>query len=73
LGIGHGEHGSFGHVEGLFKDTVDIGVLRRFSDLTGGRPLLVEGAKTQARDGKYRRIRVELKKQNLKARAREGR
>ncbi len=102
LGIGHGEHGSFGHAEGLFKDTVDIDVLRRFSNLTGGRALLVEGAhfkhgvdqidqacqslstelrrqyhlgyypQNKAHDGKYRRIRVEVKKQNLKVRAREG-
>ena len=44
LGIGHGEHGSFGHAEGLFKDTVDVDVLRTFSNLTGARTLLVEGA-----------------------------
>ena len=44
LGIRHGEHGSFGHAEGLFKDAVDVDVLRKFSDLTGARTLLVKGA-----------------------------
>lgn len=102
LGIGHGEHGSFGHLEGLFKDTVDIDVLRRFANLTGGRALLVEGAhfkhgvdqidqacqslsaelrrqytlgyypQNKVHDGKYRRIRVEVRKEKLKVRARDG-
>lgn len=44
LGIGHGEHGSFGHLPGLFKDAVDIDALRSLTDPTGGRTLLVEGA-----------------------------
>lgn len=44
LGIGHGERGIFGHVEGAFKDTVDVDVLRTFSNLTGGKTHLVEGA-----------------------------
>ena len=102
LGIGHGQHGSFGHVEGLFKDTVDVDVLRTFSNLTGGRTLLVEGAHfkrgidqidqaaqdisaelrrqytlgyyplNKARDDKYRRIRVEVKKGGFKVRTRDG-
>ena len=102
LGIGHGEHGSFGHLEGSFKDTVDIDVLRRFSNLTGGTALLVEGAhfkhgvdqidqacqslsaelrrqytlgyypQNKTHDGKYRRIQVEVKKEKLKVRARDG-
>lgn len=102
LGIGHGEHGSFGHLEGLFKGTVDIDVLRRFSNLTGGRALLVEGPHfkhgvdqidqacqslsaelrrqyalgyyphNKTHDGKYRRIRVEVRKEKLKVRARDS-
>lgn len=44
LGIGHGERGIFGHVEGAFKDTVDVDVLRTFSNLTGGKTHVVEGA-----------------------------
>lgn len=44
LGVGHGERGIFGHVEGAFKDTVDVDVLRTFSNLTGGKTHLVEGA-----------------------------
>ena len=44
LGIGHGERGSFGHIEGLFRDTVDQRVLRKFTDATGGRTFILEGA-----------------------------
>lgn len=44
LGIGHGERGSFGHFEGIFKDTVDAGVLRQFTEATGGRTFVLEGA-----------------------------
>jgi len=44
IGIGHGEHGSFGHIGGGFKDTVDVNVLRRFSDTTGGRTFIIEGS-----------------------------
>ena len=43
LGIGHGERGSFGHAPSD-ADIVDIGVLRDFSDSTGGRSVLIEGA-----------------------------
>lgn len=43
LGIGHGEHGSFGHLAGGFRDTVDMDLLRQLSDATGGRAFLVEG------------------------------
>lgn len=43
LGIGHGERGSFGHLQGRDKDAVDINVLRSFSDATGGRSYLIEG------------------------------
>ena len=44
LGIGHGEAGSFGHLEGDFKDTVDADALLSFSDETGGKTLLLQGA-----------------------------
>ena len=43
LGIGHGEHGSFGHLGGIDKDTVDADVLLAFSDSTGGRTFLLQG------------------------------
>lgn len=43
LGIGHGEHGSFGHLEAMFRDTVDEGTLRQFTDATGGRTFVVQG------------------------------
>ena len=43
LGIGHGEHGSFGHLPGMFKDTVDVDALQQLTDGTGGRTFLVEG------------------------------
>ncbi|MEW5976319.1 MAG: VWA domain-containing protein [Acidobacteriota bacterium] len=43
LGIGHGERGSFGHLFDIEKDTVDIQVLRAFSDASGGRSYLLEG------------------------------
>jgi len=42
LGIGHGEQGSFGHLLDT-EDTVDIQVLRSFSDASGGRSYLLEG------------------------------
>ena len=44
LGIGHGERGSFGHQEGVFKDTVDVDALLAFTDATGGRTFLLQGA-----------------------------
>lgn len=44
LGIGHDEQGSFGHAEGAFKDTVDADALGAFSDATGGRTFLLQGA-----------------------------
>lgn len=43
IGIGHGERGSFGHVSGGFKDTVDERVLRRVTDTAGGRTFIIEG------------------------------
>lgn len=43
LGIGHGERGSFGHIEAGFRDTVDVEVLRSITDVTGGRTVLLEG------------------------------
>lgn len=102
LGIGHGPGGSFGHVEGLFKDTLDVDVLRSFSNLTGGKAFLVQGAhfkrgvdqidkacqevsaelrmqyslgyypSNAKKDGRYRRIRVEVKGSKLKVRTRDG-
>lgn len=43
LGIGHGDLGSFGHRDGLIKGTVDVDVLRSFSNLTGGRTFVLQG------------------------------
>lgn len=43
LGIGHGERGSFGHIEGVYKDTVDPDALLAFSDVTGGRTFILQG------------------------------
>ena len=43
LGIGHGERGSFGHIQGGFRDSVDVEVLRSITDVTGGRTVLLEG------------------------------
>ena len=43
LGIGHGEQGSFGHLEGMFKDTVDKKALESLTDTTGGRTFILEG------------------------------
>lgn len=43
LGIGHGEKGSFGHLQGLFHDTVDVEALKSITDVTGGRTVLLEG------------------------------
>lgn len=40
LGIGHGERGSFGHD----SDRVDIDLLERLADPTGGRSMLLEAA-----------------------------
>ena len=50
LGIGHGERGSFGH--GLFgqADRVDVGVLERLTDPTGGRSYLLEEAHSKGVD-----------------------
>jgi Ca-activated chloride channel family protein len=102
LGIGHGERGSFGHLPGLFKDTVDADILREFTDVTGGRTLVLEGEhhkngvdlidqacqqvstelrnqytlgyypKNKARDGSYRRIKVEARNPDYAVRTREG-
>lgn len=47
LGIGHGERGSFAHIEGTFEDTVNIDALRAISDATGGRAFLLEGPHTK--------------------------
>lgn len=44
LGIGHGERGSFGHDLLGQNDRVDIGVLERLADPTGGRSYLLEEA-----------------------------
>lgn len=44
LGIGHGGQGTFGHLEGIFKDTVDVDALQAVTDATGGRTFLLEGA-----------------------------
>jgi Ca-activated chloride channel family protein len=44
LGIGHGEHGSFGHLEGMFKDNVDVDALKAPTEVTGGRTFVLEGA-----------------------------
>jgi Ca-activated chloride channel family protein len=43
LGIGHGEKGVFGHLQGGFEDTVDMDALRQITDPTGGRAVLLEG------------------------------
>lgn len=40
LSIGHGEQGSFGHLEGMFKDTVDKKALESLTDTTGGRTFI---------------------------------
>lgn len=101
LGIGHGEHGSFGHPEGLFKDAVDVDTLRAFANLTGGRAFVLQGAHRRrgvdridqacqqvaaelrqqytlgyyprdTKDEKYKRIRVRVKRGDLKVRARDG-
>lgn len=53
LGIGHGEQGSFGHLEGLFEDKVNVEALHSITDVTGGRTVLLEGALHQ---GKIDRI-----------------
>jgi Ca-activated chloride channel family protein len=42
LGIGHGEKGSFGHLN-RFEDTVDIEALRQLAEPTGGRAVLLQG------------------------------
>ena len=44
LGIGHGEGGSFGHDLLGQSDRVDIGILERLADPTGGRSYLLEDA-----------------------------
>lgn len=44
LGIGHAERDSFGHREGDFRDTLDVHALRNFSNLTGGRAFILQGA-----------------------------
>ena len=43
LGIGHGGRGSLGHLEGAFRDTVDVDALRAFSNVTGGRTFVLQG------------------------------
>ena len=44
LGIGHGERGSFGHLLGLSRDTVDVNALQAVTNAAGGRTFLLEGA-----------------------------
>jgi VWFA-related protein len=44
LGIGHGERGSFGHDVFGQRDRVDIALLERLSEQTGGRSYLLEEA-----------------------------
>jgi len=49
LGIGHGERGSFGHIDlGWFEDTVDVRVLQALSGASGGSTFLIQGAHTIA-------------------------
>ena len=102
LGIGHGERGSYGHLPGMFRDTVDAVVLRNFTDATGGQTFILEGEhhkdgvdlidqacqqvsaelrnqytlgyypKNKARDGSYRRIKVETRNPAYTVRTREG-
>lgn len=43
LGIGHGEGGSFGHLPGIFKDTVDVDALLEITNVAGGRTFLLQG------------------------------
>jgi len=43
LGIGHGERGSFGHLLGIFKDTVDVDALRQVTSVACGRTFLLQG------------------------------
>ena len=67
LGIGHGEEGSFGHLKGLFRDTVDVEALRAITDITGGRMTLLEGelhrGKTDRIDEAVQSFSAELRKQ----------
>jgi len=45
LGIGHGERGSFGHINlGWLEDDVDVKVLQALSGVTGGSTFLIRGA-----------------------------
>lgn len=67
LGIGHGERGSFGHIEGLYKDTVDPDALLAFSDVTGGRTFILQGplhrGVTDQIDQACQQVVVELRRQ----------
>lgn len=67
LGIGHDEKGSFGHLEGLFRDTVDIEALRAITDVTGGRAVLLQGdlhrGSTDRVDEAVQSFSAELRKQ----------
>jgi len=102
IGIGHGQRGSFDHLAGIFKDEVDIGVLRQLAEITGGRATMVEGEHrrggadlidqaaqevgaelrgqytlgyyptNRAKDGSYRRIRVEVRNPQYIVRTRPG-
>lgn len=67
LGIGHGEQGSFGHIEGIYKDTPDPDALLAFSDATGGRTFILQGplhrqGKDQI-DGACQQVLAELRRQ----------
>lgn len=45
LGIGHGEQGSFGHLDlGWPRDAVDVRVLQTLSGATGGHAFILQGA-----------------------------
>lgn len=102
MGIGHGERGVFGHLRGIFKDEVDVDVLRQLAQITGGRAILVEGEHrrggadvidqsaqevgaelrgqytlgyyptNRAKDGSYRRIRIEVRNPQYVVRTRPG-
>lgn len=66
LGIGHGERGSFGHDLFDRQDRVDIDVLRKLTDPTGGRSFLLEEAHSKGVDRideAVQKVREELRVQ----------
>lgn len=66
LGIGHGERGSFGHDLFDRQDRVDIDVLRKLADPTGGRSFLLEEAHRNGVDRideAVQQVREELRQQ----------